>query len=141
MNAEIEVAKWAGQAGGLGAVVYLLIRFGPLLEQLLTGRSRRDNMMTGPQGIAGANGIPGLNGTPGIAGRNGANGKSDDERVRMQMFEVMRTEKLLDQESHDRQCNSRQALVMAHIDSHTAALDKVGKNVDELLRRVKNGGG
>lgn len=35
---EIEALRWAGQAGAGGAIVYLLIRFGPLLERLLTPR-------------------------------------------------------------------------------------------------------
>jgi hypothetical protein len=41
-TAELEVIKWASQAGGAGALVYLLIRFGPLIESLF-GKSKNGN--------------------------------------------------------------------------------------------------
>jgi len=42
-NVEVEVLRWAGQAGAGGAIVYLLIRFGPLVERLLSNRNGHHN--------------------------------------------------------------------------------------------------
>ena len=46
-NVEVELAKWVGQAGGAGMLMYILIRFGPVIETLLRGAgSKRDNGTT-----------------------------------------------------------------------------------------------
>ena len=34
---ELEFARWAGQAGGAGVIMYVLVRFGPAIETFLRG--------------------------------------------------------------------------------------------------------